>query len=55
MRDTPIQSFSKFVLGFVVFVGTSIGLTVLATVYAPSDWSEQQAAAALAVMLEQGQ
>ena len=54
MRDTPVQSFSKFVLGFVVFVSTSIGLTVLATVYAPPDWSEQRAAAALSVMLRQG-
>ncbi|MCI0558982.1 MAG: hypothetical protein MN733_10840 [Nitrososphaera sp.] len=52
MRDTPIQSFSKFLLGFVVFISMSVGLTLLVNAYTPKQGAQQHAAAAMALMLE---
>lgn len=53
MRETPVSSFSKALIGFVVFISVSVGLTFLVNTYAPEQGPQQQAAAAEALMLKQ--
>jgi len=46
-QPTPFESFMRFVIGFTVFVGISIGMTFLATAYSTktADTAHLQAAA----------
>ena len=46
-----MNSFFRFVLGFTVFIGVSLGLTVFAGSFALEREKEKQAAAALEALL----
>lgn len=46
-QPTPLESFMRFVIGFTVFIGISVGATFLATQYSvkTADTAHLQAAA----------
>lgn len=46
-----MNSFFRFVLGFTVFIGLSLGITVVAGTFALEREKEKQAAAALEALL----
>ncbi len=48
-----MNSFFRFVLGFTVFIGVSLGVTVVAGSFALEREKEKQAAAALEALLAQ--
>ncbi len=49
-----MNSFFRFVLGFTVFIGVSLGVTVVAGSFALEREKEKQAAAALEALLGSG-
>lgn len=51
MQSSPMGSFFKFVLGFLVFISVSFGVTFAVNEVAQSQDAQQTAAAALAHML----
>ncbi|MBI5003903.1 hypothetical protein HZC00_02315 [Candidatus Kaiserbacteria bacterium] len=53
MQETPVGSFMRFFLGFLVFISLSVGLTVFTNSYLIKQAGDQQAAAAKALMLKQ--
>lgn len=53
MNDSPVGSFLKFAIGFMVFISVSFGVTIAVNVYAQKQDAERQTAAALQAMLEQ--
>jgi hypothetical protein len=52
MQPSPAGSFLRFVLGLFVFVGVSIGVTILASTYGTAQDAHIEAAAAEAAMLQ---
>jgi hypothetical protein len=52
MQQSPTGSFLKFTMGFVTFIALSFGLTIAVTNYTKAESAQQQAAAAIAVMLQ---
>lgn len=46
-----MNSFFRFLLGFTVFIGLSLGITVVASTFALEREKEKQAAAALEALL----
>ena len=50
---SPLSSFFRFLLGFLVFISISFGVTIAVNEYSISQDQAQQTAAALQAMLQQ--
>jgi len=53
MQETPAVSFMHFLMGFLIFISLSVGLTIWVNSYTTKQAARQQAAAAKALLLEQ--
>lgn len=53
MDQAPLNSFLKFVIGFLLFISLSFGLTVAVSTYTAAQDQERQTAAALQALLAQ--
>ena len=51
MEETPTQSFLKFVFGFFVFIGLSLGLTIAVNEYTTQQTAAANQAAALQALI----
>lgn len=52
MQPTPTNSFFRFLVGFLTFIGLSFGITIAAQTYVMDKDVQQEAAAAKALMLQ---
>jgi hypothetical protein len=52
MAPAPLGSFLRFVIGFMLFISISFGVTYAVQKYAVGQQAQQQTAAALQAMLE---
>lgn len=53
MRPSPVGSFAKFTIGFLVFISISLGLTVAVGSYTVQEDQAHQTAAAFQALLKQ--
>jgi len=53
MNPSPIGSFAKFVIGFLLFISLSLGITLGVNVYTSSQQQSDQTASAIQAMLKQ--
>lgn len=53
MSPSPVGSFLKFVVGFLVFISLSLGLTIAVNDYTIAQQKSQQTAAAIQAVLQQ--
>lgn len=53
MEQSPLGSFAKFTVGFLVFISISLGVTVAVNQYTASQTAAAQNAAAIQAMLKQ--
>jgi hypothetical protein len=53
MPPSPVGSFTKFVIGFLIFISVSLGITVAVNVYTSSRDKADQTANAIQAMLKQ--
>ena len=53
MSSSPVGSFAKFTVGFLVFISISLGITIVVNQYTASQTAAAQNAAAIQAMLKQ--
>ena len=54
MNPSPVGSFTKFTVGFLVFIALGLGITIAVNVYTGEQDQQHQTAAAIQAMLQQG-
>lgn len=52
MNPSPIGSFAKFTIGFLVFISVSLGVTIAVNSYTDGQGQAQQTAAAIQALLK---
>lgn len=53
MTPAPVGSFVRFLIGFLIFISVSFGVTIAVNTYASSQDAQHQTAAAQEAMLKQ--
>jgi len=53
MNPSPVGSFARFTIGFLIFISVSLGVTIAVNSYTSTQDTEHQTATAIQAMLEQ--
>jgi hypothetical protein len=53
MNRSPVGSFAKFTIGFLIFISISLGITIVVNSFSANQTKDQQTAAAIQAMLQQ--
>ena len=54
MNPSPVGSFAKFTIGFLIFISVSLGVTIAVNSYTEGQGEAQQTASAFQALLQQG-